>query len=529
MLFSVLRHINVWWLGGLPKIWDEDRSSILGALQADAGQNGQLVKNPLLVLPDDKLVNDGSSARFVAGGMDGVTSHHVRPQDNKAAVDDIMSCLRRLLDDPGKSNAQAFHEAINRRDLLQVIDEVLRQIRSDPAIKQSKLNAVADWLLLNARDRQPLKFALALAQLKRDVPVLRDFIKLIASHEEFTLYGARALYANSPDPVGDVWDLARHLNGWGRIHAVRLLAGSGNEQVRGWILREGFRNSVSDGYLALDAARAGGLAKALEGHDVDDQLIDAACAILAELSSDDGPAGGLEDYEDWFEATGALLNHVSDRPCRLDRMRDVSLIRDRLAETAGYMMEDEEPGRSAVEELTGKADSYLQAGMSAGLIEEGLKSADDQTFNLAVSLARKRGMDIWEELLKRYGNDPYAGEWYHLLQTKDAKRLSRVIARAQALFDENPDVIRSGDGAVSGLVLRYFDMVVQELRHHPGKGWPLVKAALTSDILRDRAMAYQALAAWPRKRWPKEAKTAVREALEREPDDKLRKTHAPLV
>lgn len=527
-MFSVLRYINAWWLGGLPKIWDQGRPSILSVLQADAGQKGQLVKDPSLVLPDDKLINDGSSARFVAGGMDGVTSFHVRPQDNKAAVEQIMSCLRRLLDDPGASNARAFHEAINRRDLLQVVDQVLGEIRSDDAIKQSKLNAVADWLLLNARDRQPLKFALALAQLNRDVPVLRDFIKLIASHEEFALYGARALNANSPDPVGDVWELARHLNGWGRIHTVRLLAGCGDEQANRWILREGFRNSISNGYLVLDAARAGKLAKALGAHDVDDQLIDAACAILAELSAGDGPGGGLEDYEDWFEATSALLDHVGGRPCRLDRMREVSLIRGWLAETSGYMMEDEEPSRSAVEQLTVKADSYLQAGQSAGLIEEGLKSADEQTFNLAVSLARKQDMDIWEELLERYGNDPYSGEWYHLMQTGDAKRLSRVIARAQALFDDNPDIIRSGEGPVIALVLRYFDMVVQELRHHPGKGWPLVKAALTSDILRDRAMAYQALAAWPRERWPKEAKTAVREALEREPDDKLRQTHAQL-
>ena len=60
-------------LAGMLEIGDDTgREALRRRLQAMV-RDGQLVKNPLLVLPDDKLVNDGSSARFVAGGMENMS------------------------------------------------------------------------------------------------------------------------------------------------------------------------------------------------------------------------------------------------------------------------------------------------------------------------------------------------------------------------------------------------------------------------------------------------------------------------
>ena len=65
-----------------------------------------------------------------------------------------------------------------------------------------------------------------------------------------------------------MFTLGRQHTGWGRIHAVEALIGTGRPDIRRWLLTEGFRNDVTWGYLALLVARNCGLAVLLaQAHD----------------------------------------------------------------------------------------------------------------------------------------------------------------------------------------------------------------------------------------------------------------------
>jgi hypothetical protein len=64
--------------------------------------------------------------------------------------------------------------------------------------------------------------------------------------------------------------------------------------------------------------------------------------------------------------------------------------------------------------------------------------------------------------------------------------------------------------------------VVQELRRFPGKGWPLMAAALQSPVVSNRNMALNALEAWDRADWPPGAEPALKEAARAEPDKEIR-------
>src|SRR5690606_8614632 len=124
----------------------------------------------------------------------------------------------------------------------------------------------------------------------------RETLLTIGGHEEFTLFSVVALASTLESPDRELWQLAQRVRGWGRIHAVERLAETTDPDIRGWLIRDGFRNDVMDEYLAHTCAVAGDLAGALEADIVDDSLIDAAAGIFAALLNG-GPAEDIEDYE----------------------------------------------------------------------------------------------------------------------------------------------------------------------------------------------------------------------------------------
>ncbi|WP_146603884.1 helix-turn-helix domain-containing protein [Micromonospora deserti] len=96
--------------------------------------------------------------------------------------------------------------------------------------------------------------------------------------EDLTLYAVVALRRSQPDRVDAVFDLARRVDGWDRIHAVNRLADTGDPQIKAWLLREGFRNTILDEYLAHTAATTGDLAGTLAQDTIDEALLEAYCS-----------------------------------------------------------------------------------------------------------------------------------------------------------------------------------------------------------------------------------------------------------
>ena len=99
------------------------------------------------------------------------------------------------------------------------------------------------------------------------------------------------------------------MHGWGRIQTVERLAHTQDPRIRGWLLREGFRNSVMNEYLACICARAGRLHEALASSQVDPELLDGAAEIFRALLTG-GPAEGIDDYGHAAEAAEAYVHHV---------------------------------------------------------------------------------------------------------------------------------------------------------------------------------------------------------------------------
>ena len=188
---------------------------------------------------------------------------------------------------------------------------MLDSVTVNPKVQPQRAHALGVVLAREAPHREAVKLGLALlgtVQGSDDVELLLQ----LGTHEEFTLFAAVAL-ENRDDGERALFRLAQRVHGWGRIQVVERLAQTQDQEIQDWMLREGFRNSVMEEYLAYTCAVTGGLHVALSAPAIDSPLLRGAAGLLTALARG-GPGRDLADYPHVEATVGAFLRHLEARP-----------------------------------------------------------------------------------------------------------------------------------------------------------------------------------------------------------------------
>jgi hypothetical protein len=67
------------------------------------------------------------------------------------------------------------------------------------------------------------------------------------------------------------------------------------------------------------------------------------------------------------------------------------------------------------------------------------------------------------------------------------------------------------------------DCVLSALARWPGRGWPLIRAGLSSPVVRNRNLSLSALERWGRPSWPPDAERRLEQAAGREPEVEVKR------
>ena len=216
---------------------------------ASAAVNGELPED--FSLPG--LTDDETELKWADGALDGVTMYHMTipeiTKDDRTLISDAV----RAADMRDYDLADSLFKMLGRH--LQAI-VVIDDLQSYIADNQRRLDAknlfeYAIHLLFESSDRECMKFGLSLLELFRtdDKNDLKEVIRTIGLSEEFALF-AIFVMLKWKDGNSDIWELAKKLHGWGRIHAIERLEPD-TEEIRKWILMEGVHNDVMPTYSAL--------------------------------------------------------------------------------------------------------------------------------------------------------------------------------------------------------------------------------------------------------------------------------------
>ncbi|MEU4314506.1 hypothetical protein [Nocardia sp. NPDC024068] len=475
-------------------------------------------------LPDD----DPAAGAVILPSVvhDGVSTHHFRPESQP--VSELADLILARLDEPAR-----LLDALAELQAVRIADDLVRELRSRP-VSREKLRLAARFVVEHATRREVAKLGIVLLGVSGDE---RDgeLLQLLGSLEEFALFAVVALMNTQPDPQRKVFELARRLDGWGRIHAVERLRGCADPDIRAWLLRDGFRNGVMNEYLAHLAATTGGLYEALLEPDIDDALLDGAADILRALEMG-GPAEDMRDYEDAVPVMhrfGELLDTAEPTLGRLD----AALSLRRLITRDSFPWPEGEPARLAAryEALTGQRRwrdlvrrTLVSRGESAAPPDSDAESraASRYSANVALSCARRLEMRVWEEAvacLRSDRHNPYIWQW--LLHSDGRADVERVAALAAELLPLGE--LASGPSESLGLSSEYdadmcLELVVRKLSDHPGIGAELIPVALANRVVRCRRAALTVCQEWPPETRPPEVVALVRAAADHETNADLR-------
>lgn len=517
---------RVW--GGRPAIYEFVREQFEARDQVGG-------ESTPIALPDEPERSGSPNMRWAAGALDGVMGRHGKVEDERLRAKQIVKGVRDLLAATTPANLEHLTRLLTRSPVLGVLDDVLADLVSTGDLDPDRFHELALFLVQTAPDREVVKLGISMLGVLVGCDE-RETLLTLGRHEEFTLFAAVALASTLEHPDPALWELAKRVRGWGRIHAVERLVDTGDAEIRGWLLREGFRNEVMDEYLAYSCAVAGDLAGALEADIVDDALLDGAAGIFSALLTG-GPAEDIEDYEQAPRAADAYLKHLVRRPEHRPLELTHLLVAEQLREfigPAGEELEDDETLRElgwTLEIRSRVLEMCERVAARPGWAErvaEGLEAESLERFHQADAAAQLLGIDAWPHHLRRVQADPRRSpSWFRLVSTEDEPRFVQALELARELLPI--DEIATGPAEESGLGPEW-DIhdtlldVVQSLVDRPGRGLDLIEAALRSPVIRVRRGALLVLASWLRDSGDAptpELIQVVEGAAEREVDDEL--------
>jgi len=353
-----------------------------------------------------------------------------------------------------------------------------------------------------------------------------DVLLSLGRHEEFTLYTTIALSNLSENADEDLWHLAKELDGWGKIHIVRRLATSQNPEIKSWLLREGYKNSIGDGEVATVVAIGGDLAGALSAEEIDNELLLSTDRLIASLAVQE-QGRGLVALPNAAFIVSRYMAHMGSHDPTLERLyalteidklvSQLSLVARLNARSAGWTTKAHEHVQSAVR-------SSLANPHWTELVTESLHSNDEDQFARANYLAEDLGMETWDVHWSRLEEKP--GDelrWLSVLSRVNEERLEQVLNLAREVLTDGTakDGSPQSDSVTSA--------VLKHLKPFPGQGWFLVEHALSKTNINQRNEALDTLSSWDREHWPSGAVSTLSERSEIETDPKLKARLAALL
>ncbi|MBQ3290864.1 MAG: hypothetical protein IJH43_00635 [Mogibacterium sp.] len=256
-------------------------------------------------LPD---ITDENELRWADGAQDGVAIYHMSipevSKDDRTLISDAL----RAASIGVYSLADEIFEMLGRHTpAIILIDDLQSYILEN----KSKLNAenlfeYAMHLLFESDDRECVKFGLSVLELfktdrKKD---LKGAIRTIGLSDEFALFAIFVMlhWENSNQ---EIWELAKRVHGWGRIHAIERIEPD-TEEIRHWLLMEGVHNDVMPAYSALTCWEKSDAGTVLRNGPSKEEF-SAIGDIIAGLL-DEGPVTGISELPDCEEIISVYLD-----------------------------------------------------------------------------------------------------------------------------------------------------------------------------------------------------------------------------
>ena len=281
---------------------------ILAIIRENLDSDGKLPRE--FNLPKDP--DDESDILFADGALDGITYFHTQSRElNDEEVDLLVNALNAIVGGHTDTADELFLKLTKTQRALE-FGGGLSDIVEENASRINPIYACSYGmhLITMAKDKELVKIGLAL-HYKAPEDRLKGFKQIIidlAYCNEFTWF-CLPIIQNWDGGNDLIFEIAKHVYGWGRVHACVFLEPETRE-IRQWFLREGVDNGVLPPYTALEAWDKSDAASLLDSP-LTQEDFSCISRILAALL-DEEPCRGISLVEEPETAIRKFLNQAQN-------------------------------------------------------------------------------------------------------------------------------------------------------------------------------------------------------------------------
>lgn len=460
----------------------KNKEKITPFIQQQLQENGKLVTDEL---PDDDYIYDENYPRVAPGLADQLIEDIPTP----FFVKKLIKLFEAQMQGPTDKTRAATYEAIKGDQIASYIELFIEQLEGkdwDDQVVQRE----AQWLLENAADREVVKFAIVMLGCT-DCDAYRQQLIDIGQHEEFTTYVVFALDNGCENGNDDIWQLAKDLQGWGRLVALQRLKGT-TPEIQQWFLTEGYKNNVLHGYSASECVVEGKLNEALAAETISKELYGHANELLQAFFNYRAASGNMEDYADAYQLLDRFIHHAKLHCTSLVDFYPLTLI-------SAYLEEDEAVWVERCEEQWTESERAALKVAVAPFIDDRkwlllvVDELDENFHQEAFKIAKFYGLDVTGKVLRQLKEEPSNPLLYAAVMESENKRdvedlclFANEKMTADALWKEEEACVRA---------------ILEDLYLHEGVGIDLLHTALKSTYSHLQNEALTTLASWPPVVW----------------------------
>ena len=332
-------------------------------------------------------MEESDGVKFADGAMDGIFIYHMNKERMDAAgTKKMINALKRCSAGDFEGADEQLSELGANYRAISVIDDFQKYILSHGRrIGEGVLYDFAKYLIHNSADCESVKFGMEIMELFRPDESDKTTIRRLGLSDEFTIFAVWNMLRSWDNANEEVFDLAKKVRGWGRIHALERLEAS-TPEISEWVLLHGADNDVSPEYSALTVWNKASVPRRLKGTLTEEEF-GAVSRIIAALLRE-GPVAGISEIE---EPEEALLDFV-------DRARESCLNIDAY-ETLFALDTWASFDESGIPSVAAACSDLLSTDECRETVEQAVKRGE------GLELAESLGIDYAENFFECFTSD----------------------------------------------------------------------------------------------------------------------------
>ena len=420
--------------------------------------------------------------KWMDGALDGVSIFHMGYSDIKEETKALMEKAINAASETDTDKAdELFFQLGQKARAIAVIDELQSYIiKNKEILSANGLYHYAVHVILDSADKESVKFGLSLLELFHidDNEKLKAVVRILGLSDEFSIFAIFVMLQWN-EGNKEIFELAKKIHGWGRIHAIERLEPT-TEEIKQWLLREGVHNEIMAAYSALVCWQKIDGEEILQGSLSREDF--SGIRDIIEGLLNEGPIPGISQIENAPEMILIFLDKAKNMELTLKDYEVVRAIR--------VYYENEKKKNSSIVDL---CQEILQTDTCRNFVKEAVNNGTYLELADDLKIDYKDGLLL---ILKTEFQERYFLANYLI---DDARYRPEVFT----IFNQNLslDDMKTLPTNTLGLGPDYkaqqqLECIVQKLKQYPLEGIEFVRTALQSAPVRTRNLGLHVLQDW---------------------------------